>query len=69
MTTAERLRSQVPIAGVPWPVHKVVALVAALVALLVIGSATASVAAAVLTAAGIGTAVWLALGLLRRSRR
>lgn len=66
MTIAERPRPQVPIAGVPWPVYKLVALAAGLVALLVVGVATASAAAAVLIAAGTGTAVWLVLAALRR---
>jgi hypothetical protein len=55
----------VPVAGVPWPVYKLVALLVGLVTLLVVGAATASAAAAVLTAAGAGTAVWLVLGPLR----
>jgi uncharacterized membrane protein YqjE len=66
MITAQRSRSQVLVAGVPWPVYKLVALVVGVVTLLVIGGATASAAAAVLTAAGTGTAVWLTLGPLRR---
>jgi uncharacterized membrane protein YqjE len=53
------------VAGVPWPVYKVVALLVGLVVLLVVGAATVSAATAVLTAAGAGTAVWLVLGSLR----
>ncbi|MGH3562473.1 MAG: hypothetical protein ACRDTN_11900 [Mycobacterium sp.] len=68
-TTTEKHRSQVPIAGVPWPVYKLVALVVALVALVVVGAASGSAATAVLTAAGTGTVVWLLLGPLHRSRR
>jgi hypothetical protein len=59
----------VPIAGVSWPVYKLLALVTALVVLLVVGGATASAAAAVLTAAGTATVVWLALGALHWPRR
>ncbi|HET9875724.1 MAG TPA: hypothetical protein VFQ37_08150 [Mycobacterium sp.] len=66
MTTAERSRSHVLIAGVPWPVYKLVALVAALLVLLGVGVVTASAATAVLTAAATGTAVWLVLGPLHR---
>ncbi|OBG34095.1 MULTISPECIES: hypothetical protein [Mycolicibacter] len=67
MTTAERFGQQVPIAGVPWPAYKLVALAIGLVTLLIVGAVTASAAAAVLTAAGVCTAVWLGLGPLRRS--
>ncbi|BBX22553.1 hypothetical protein MTER_19640 [Mycolicibacter terrae] len=69
MTSAQRPRQHVPIAGVPWPAYKVVALAAGLVTLLGVGAATASAAAAVLSAAGICTAVWLVLGPLQPSRR
>lgn len=64
MTTAERPRQYVPIAGVPWPAYKLVALAIGLITLLGVGALTASAAAAVLTAAGSCTAVWLAWGLL-----
>jgi uncharacterized membrane protein YqjE len=53
------------VAGVSWPVYKLVALLVGVFVLLVIGAATASAATAVLTAAGAGTAVWLVLGSLR----
>ncbi|MGB3475664.1 MAG: hypothetical protein WBA69_12880 [Mycobacterium sp.] len=69
MTTAELLGQQVPIAGVPWPAYKLVALGTGLVALLLVGAVTSSAAAAVLTAAGVCTAVWLVLGAQRPSRR
>lgn len=65
MTTAQRNRQHVPIAGVPWPAYKLVALAVGLVTLLGVGAATTSAAAAVLTAAGACTAVWLVLGLTR----
>jgi type IV secretory pathway VirB6-like protein len=65
MTIAERPRSHVRLAGVPWPVYKLVALAVGLVSLVVVGAATASAATAVLTAAGAATVVWLALGPLR----
>lgn len=66
MTTVERPRQQVPIAGVPWPAYKLVALAVGLVTLLAVGVVTASAATAVLSAAASCTAVWLALGPLRR---
>ena len=46
------VRDQVNIAGVPWPVYKLLALAVA----------TASAAPAVLAAAAAGTVVWLGLG-------
>lgn len=67
MTTVERIRSEVSVAGVPWPTYKLAALAAALVTLLLVGAVTASAAAAVLTAAGVGTAVWLVSGALHTS--
>jgi hypothetical protein len=65
MTT---LSAQVPIAGVPWPLYKLVALAAGLVALIVVGVVTASAAPAVLTAAGVTTVVWVVFGVRRASR-
>lgn len=65
MTT---LTEQVPIAGVPWPLYKLVALAAGLLTLVVVALATGSAAPAVLTAAAVATAVWMAFGV-RRHRR
>ena len=65
MTT---LTTQVPIAGVPWPLYKLLALAAGLLALAAVGLVTGSAAPAVLTAAAVTTAVWVAFGVLRRSR-
>lgn len=67
MTTAERFGQQVPIAGVPWPAYKLLALAIGLVTLLAVGAVTASAATAVLSAAGVCTTVWLTLGPLRPS--
>jgi hypothetical protein len=58
---------EILIAGVPWPTYKVVALAVGLVVLLVIGVATMSPAAAVLSAAGAASLVWLTLGLTQTS--
>jgi len=44
-------RSEVQIAGVPWPVYKLVALVVGALVLMIVGIATASAAPAVLAAA------------------
>jgi uncharacterized membrane protein YqjE len=51
--------TDVLVAGVPWPRHKLFAVIAGLVALLVVGAVTTSAAAAVLG----GTAVALVVGL------
>lgn len=69
MTTVGRPRQQVPIAGVPWPAYKLIALAVGVVTLLGVGAATASATAAVLSAAGVCTAAWLVLGPLHPSRR
>ena len=75
MTTVEQMRStiastgsQIRIAGVPWPVYKVVALAVALIVLIAVGLVTGSAAPAVLTAAAAGTLVWLGLGLANHSK-
>ena len=54
-------RDEVFIAGVPWPVYKLVALVVGAVVLIAVGVVTTSAAPAVLTAAAAATAVWLGL--------
>lgn len=51
------------IAGVPWPTYKLVALTLGFLALVIVGAVTSSAAAAVLTGAGVCTAVWLMLAL------
>jgi hypothetical protein len=76
MTTAEHIRSiasskttEVTIAGVPWPLYKVIALVVALSVTLVVGVVTVNPAPAVLAGAGVGTLAWLVLGTVQRLRR
>ena len=56
------VRDQVSIAGVPWPVYKVLALAVSAIVLVIVAVATASAAPAVLAAAAAGTVVWLGLG-------
>jgi hypothetical protein len=75
MTTAEHIRSiasskttEVTIAGVPWPLYKVVALVVGLLVTLVVGVITLETAPAVLAGAGVGTLAWVVFGRLQRSR-
>ncbi|MCV7299007.1 hypothetical protein H7J93_05070 [Mycobacterium barrassiae] len=56
------VRDQVSIAGVPWPVYKVLALAVAAIVAVIVAVATTSAAPAVLAAAAAGTVVWLGLG-------
>ena len=56
------VRDQVSIAGVPWPVYKLLALAVAAVVLVTVAIVTASTAPSVLAAAAAGTVVWLGLG-------
>ena len=62
------LSAEVLIAGVPWPVYKLVALALGLLALVVVFLVTASAAPAVLTAAAVTTVVWVGFGVRRPSR-
>jgi hypothetical protein len=55
------VRDEVSIAGVPWPVYKLLALAIGLIVLVIVAFATASAAPSVLAAAAAGTVVWLAL--------
>ena len=65
MTT---LSAQVPIAGVLWPLYKLVALALGLLTLVVAFLVTGSAAPAVLTAAAITTVVWVVSAVRRPSR-
>lgn len=58
--------TEIAIAGVPWPMYKVLALVLGALMLVVVGVAGASMGPAVLTAAGTATAVWLVGGVTAR---
>jgi hypothetical protein len=62
------MRDEVAIAGVPWPLYKLVALAVAAFVLVAVGVVTASAAPAVLTAAAAGTLVWLGVGATRSRR-
>jgi len=75
MTTAEHIRSiassksrEVTIAGVPWPLYKVAALVVGLIVALVVGIVSLNAAPAVLAGAAAGTLIWLVLGGVRHYR-
>lgn len=67
--TRARLGEQISVAGVPWPVYKLVALLAGLLTVLVIAAVSASPAAAVLSGAGVATLIWLAAAALGADRR
>jgi hypothetical protein len=56
--------ADVLVAGVPWPRHKLFAVIAGLVTLLLVGAVTASGAAAVLGGAAVAVAVGLTLRML-----
>ncbi len=51
--------TEIAIAGIPWPMYKLLALIVGVVTLLLVGVVTASMGTAVLTAAGAATLVWL----------
>lgn len=63
------VRDEVSIAGVPWPVYKLLALGIGLIVLVIVAVATASAAPSVLAAAAAGTVVWLALSPFHTSDR
>lgn len=59
--------TEVPIAGVAWPVYKLVALAIGTLVLVVVGVVTLSAAPAVLSAAASTAIVWLGLGAFEHS--
>ncbi|OBJ47979.1 hypothetical protein [Mycobacterium asiaticum] len=61
MTQPALSRTDVLVAGVPWPRHKLFAVIAGVLTLLLVGAVTASAAPAVLSGAGVGIAVGLLL--------
>ena len=56
---------EVHIAGVPWPMYKLLSLLVGALVFVAVGVLATSLAPAVLTAAGAATAVWV-LGSRRR---
>ena len=62
------VRDEVRIAGVPWPVYKLVALAVGLLVLLIVAVTTTTAAHSVLAATAAGTLVWLVPGLSSSSR-
>jgi len=63
------VRDEVSIAGVAWPVYKLLALAIGLLVLVIAAVATSSAAPSVLAAAAAGTVVWLALSPFSSARR
>jgi hypothetical protein len=59
------VRDEVSIAGVPWPVYKLLALAIGFLVLVIVAIATRSAAPSVLAGAAAGTLVWLSLGAVR----
>jgi hypothetical protein len=59
--------TDVRIAGVPWPLYKLIALAVGMLVLVVVGVATASLGPAVVAGSAAATVVWLGLGFLRSS--
>jgi uncharacterized membrane protein YphA (DoxX/SURF4 family) len=59
MTTPTEVR----IAGVPWPLYKLVSLSVGMLVLVVVGIATASIGSAVVAGFAASTVVWLALSI------
>ena len=62
------VRDEVSIAGVPWPVYKLLALAIGFLVLAVVAVVTGSAAPAVVSGAAAGTLVWLGLGVFQSSR-
>lgn len=63
------VRDEVSIAGVAWPVYKLLALAIGFLVLVIVALATTSAAPSVLAAAAAGTVVWLALSPFHPSNR
>jgi hypothetical protein len=63
------VRDEVCIAGVAWPIYKLLSLAIGLLVLVIVAVATGSAAPSVLAAAAAGTVVWLALSPFYRSDR
>ena len=73
MTTAERFdtlraaqAADVMVAGVAWPLYKVIALIIGFAVLAAVGVVTFAAAPAVLSGAAAGTITWVTLGALSR---
>jgi hypothetical protein len=63
------VRDEVSIAGVAWPVYKLLALAIGVLVLVIVALATSSAAPSVLAADAAGTVVWLSLSPFKPSDR
>jgi hypothetical protein len=63
------VRDEVSIAGVAWPVYKLLALAIGFLVLVIVAVATSSAAPSVLAATAAGTVVWLVLRPFQTSGR
>jgi hypothetical protein len=63
------VRDEVSIAGVAWPVYKLLALAIGFLVLVIVAVATSSAAPSVLAAAAAGTVVWLVLSPFQSADR
>ena len=63
------VRDEISIAGVAWPVYKLLALAIGFMVLVIVAFATSSAAPAVLAGAAAGTVVWLALAPFQSADR
>ena len=76
MTSAEQFRSaiahpasrEVSIAGVPWPVYKLFALITGIAVFAVVAATSVEAGSALLTGAAVTTLLWLAFGLQHTRR-
>jgi hypothetical protein len=62
------VHDEVSIAGVPWPVYKLLALAVGAIVLVIVAVATGRAAPSVLAAAAAGTVVWLGFGAFHSRR-
>jgi hypothetical protein len=60
------VRDEVSIAGVAWPVYKLLALAVGFLVLLIVAVTTTNAAPSVLAGAAAGTLVWITLGAVQR---
>lgn len=69
MTTPELLRTDIPVAGVPWPAHKLLALAAGLLTVALVAAVTGTAAPAVLSGAAVAATAWVVLAAVRGAPR
>lgn len=67
MTSPARTPGHVLIAGIPWPVYKLVALTVGILVFVVVGVVTTTIGTAVVAGAAAASVVWLGLSLFHPS--